>query len=204
MERLLRPLFVPFLVKHDAFGPNQFAYMEGRGARDALAFMVLKWISSLVKQRKVAVYCSDVAGAFDRVNKERLLSKLKAKKVHPRLIAVVGSWLRSRSAKVVVGGMASVEFELRDAVFQGTVWGPPLWNAFYEDARRAIQETFYDEIIFADDLNSFRIFLGTVPNDKIMASMKACQTELHMWGKANQVTFEPKKESFHVLSISEP
>jgi hypothetical protein len=42
MERLLRPLFVPFLIKHDGFGPNQFAYMEGRGARDALVLMTLK------------------------------------------------------------------------------------------------------------------------------------------------------------------
>jgi hypothetical protein len=104
----------------------------------------------------------------------------------------------------VVGGKASEEFELTDAVFQGTVWGPPLWNAFYEDARKAIHEVFYEEITFADDLNSYRMFPGTTPNDKIIRSMKACQTELHSWGKANQVTFEPGKESFHILSISEP
>ena len=35
MERLLRSLFLPFLMKHDSFGRKQFAYMEGRGARDA-------------------------------------------------------------------------------------------------------------------------------------------------------------------------
>jgi hypothetical protein len=204
MERLLRPLFVPFLVKHDGFGPNQFAYMEGRGARDAIAFMLLRWIEALVKRRKVAIYCSDVAGAFDRVNKERLLAKLAAKKVHPKVIAVIKSWLRSRKATVVVGGMMSDEFELSDAVFQGTVWGPPLWNTFYEDARRAIQETFFEEIVFADDLNSFRMFPGTTPNDRIIRSMQGCQAELHSWGEANQVSFDPEKESFHILSNTEP
>ena len=32
LERLLRSLFLPFLVMHNGFGPNQFAYMEGRRA----------------------------------------------------------------------------------------------------------------------------------------------------------------------------
>ena len=53
MGGLLRSLFLPFLMKHDGFGPNQFAYMEGRGARDALAHVLLKWIKALVKRSKV-------------------------------------------------------------------------------------------------------------------------------------------------------
>ena len=47
---------------------------------------------------------------------------------------VIALWLRNRRAKVVVGGEASEEFELANMVVQGTVWGPPLWNLFYEDA----------------------------------------------------------------------
>ena len=42
MEKLLRPLLEPFLVNHDGFGHNQFTYMEGRWARDALAFDDIK------------------------------------------------------------------------------------------------------------------------------------------------------------------
>jgi len=43
VERLLKQLYDPFLSSISAFGPNQFAYMLGRGARDALAFLVLTW-----------------------------------------------------------------------------------------------------------------------------------------------------------------
>jgi hypothetical protein len=66
--------------------------------------MVLDWTKALARGRKIAVYCSDVSGAFDRVKIERLIAKLHAKKVHPAMIAVIRSWLRTRKAKVVVGG----------------------------------------------------------------------------------------------------
>ena len=55
MERQLRMLFMPFVLRNDAFGPNQFAYVPERGARDALAYMVLEWITALAKGRKASV-----------------------------------------------------------------------------------------------------------------------------------------------------
>ena len=65
VERVLQKCCTPFLVKTVSFGPNQFAYTGGRGSRDALALLTLQWLQALAKGRKVAVYCSDVAGAFD-------------------------------------------------------------------------------------------------------------------------------------------
>ena len=41
VERLIKSLYLPFIVATCSFGPNQFAYSEGRGARDALAMLVL-------------------------------------------------------------------------------------------------------------------------------------------------------------------
>ena len=32
--------------------------------------------------------------------------------------------------------------------------------------------------------------------------MHQCQFELHKWGKANQVSFEPAKESKHILALN--
>jgi hypothetical protein len=202
MERLLRTLFMPFLLINEVFGPNQFAYIPERGARDAMAHMVLVWISAVAKGRKVAIYCSDVSGAFDRVCLDRLAKKLRAKKIHPILVAVMISWLRTRRAKVVVGGKASEDFKLENMVFQGTVWGPTLWNIFFEDARDAVNEMSFKEVVYADDLNAHREFPGTTKNDIILKSSMRCQEELHAWGKANQVEFDPGKESFHILAGS--
>ena len=142
----------------------------------------MSWLLALNRRKKVAVYCSDVSGAFDRVRAERLLEKLRCKGVHPTMVALTESWLRQRTAHVVVEGQFSDKMVLRNMVFQGTVLGPSLWNLFYEDARRAIHETGCEEIVYADDLNGFK---GV---DSVLTDAKKCQTELHKWGRANQVS----------------
>ena len=89
-------------------------------------------------------------------------------------------------------------------VFQGTVTGPILWNLFFEDARHAINECLFEEVVFADDLNAYRVFPSSMNNSNIKKSLDGCQLELHKWGAANQVVFDSTKESKHVLSLSEP
>ena len=37
-----------------------------------------------------------------------------------------------------------------------------------------------------------------------MTEAKNCQTELHKWCKANQVSFDPAKESVHIMSHAQP
>ena len=51
MERLLRTRFMPFLLKSVAYGPNQFAYTPERGARDALALLLLVWIKEIANKK---------------------------------------------------------------------------------------------------------------------------------------------------------
>ena len=79
MERMLGSFFMPFLAETGAFGPNQFAYTAKRSCKELLALNVLDWLWRFHCGRKVALYCSDVSGAFDRVHAERLLQKLQRK-----------------------------------------------------------------------------------------------------------------------------
>ena len=190
------PMF-PGSVNH-----NQFAYQRGRGARDALLLLVLAWISSLQNGKKVAVYCSDVSGAFDKVSAARLAEKLRSLGLHEQLVQLVKSWQRSRRAEVVVGGERSTEAALSNMVYQGTVLGPVLWNAFFADAAEAVRIADFNEVVFADDLNAFREFDRCTPTAHVESCLNLCQSTLHDWGKANQVSFDAAKESMHVIARS--
>ena len=77
--------------------------MLERGARDALAHLVLSWISAFGLKRKIGVYCSDVSGAFDKVKARRLVQKLNAKEVSGNVLRVMESWLQQREVFVIVG-----------------------------------------------------------------------------------------------------
>ena len=204
VERLLSATFVPHLCQHSRFGPNQFAYQKQKGARDAIAYLTLSWLQALSKRKKVGVYCSDVAGAFDRVCSRRMIAKLRAAGLCNEIVTLISSWLRCRNAKVVVEGTHSEEIQLENMVFQGTVWGCILWNVFYEDSRRAITETGHNEIIYADDLNAWKVYQQDESNDDILSEARECQQNLHQWGGTNRVSFDPLKESMHVLSFTDP
>ena len=139
----------------------------------------------LARSRKKAVYCSDGSRAFDRVSSERLIAKPRARKVRPEIVAVISSWLRQRTAHVGVGGRRSREVPRQDMVYQGSVLGPPLWNVFYEDPRRAVYEWFFEEIVYADDFNSYRLFNAAAPTQKMSGCIRNCHYDLHAWGRVN-------------------
>ena len=156
------------MTSADCTGANQFAYKLERGARDALAFLTLTWLNGFCRKVKFVLYCSDVSGAFDRVRLERLLAKLRAKGVPERWVQLFASWLRARTARVAVNGKFSEVLVLTNMVFQGTVWGPTLWNVFYEDAVLPVKGCGFTEVVFADDLNAFAEVPAATPNDEAL------------------------------------
>ena len=89
-------------------------------------------------------------------------------------------------------------------VYQGTVLGPLLWLVFFADASKAIIEAKFNEIIFANDLSAYKCYLEGVRNSTLLKHADKCQENLHKWGKANQVEFEPKKEIISILSRDSP
>ena len=147
----------------------------------------------------VALYCSDVSGAFDRVSETRLGDKLRRLALHPKILRLLLSWLEPRSSVVVVDGESAQRRVLTNSVYQGTLWGPPLWNIHYSDSAVAVRNRGFLEVIFADDLNCSKVFDTTTSERKVREDLEKCQEELHKWGGANQVLFDAGKESFHCI-----
>ena len=135
LERVLGLSFLSFLHCTLAFGPHRFAYLPGRGARDVTAYLLMIWIIGFDALRKFGPRCSHVPGAVDKVSRQKLIRKLSAKGLHDTVLDLLQSWPRPCAAHVVVDGATSDAMTLEDMVFQGTVWGPPLWNVFSKTPR---------------------------------------------------------------------
>ena len=204
VERVLGEGFLGFLECSGAFGENQFAYRKKRGYKDLLALNVMAWLWALHQGGKVGVYCSDVSGAFDKVELERLVAKLHNKGLRGDFLRLLASWLGERTAQVVVAGEASTQTTLRNQVFQGTTWGPPLWNCYYEDSRNAVAQAGFTDSTFADDLNCYRVYTAGTRNEAVLEDLEDCQLQVHRWGATNRVGFGASKESLHVLHRSGP
>ena len=127
-------------------------------------------------------------------DRETLVRKLCSSGLSPCFVRVLESWLDDRVAEVVVGGQAAAPAPLRNSVYQGTVWGPPLWNLHYESARHSVNKYGFREVAYADDKNMSKAFAASTPTTAIHDDMRRCQRSLHEWGKGNAVMFDPRKE----------
>lgn len=142
-----------------------------------------------------------MTSAFDRVSFSKLMAKLRKSVIHEDLADVIADWLIGRKGKVIIEGVSSNDFDFKNMTFQGTVWGPALWNRFFSDAPLAMRKCAFKEIIFADDLNAYREFANGISTEVILGQLNRCQTELHQWGFANSVSFDAKKQVFMFLVI---
>jgi hypothetical protein len=199
VERVIGSVLVPFLQRVSGFGDNQWAYQIGRSSNDLLALLATTWLSAFESHGKIGAFLSDISGAFDRVPTARLIRKLIRSGVGAKMAAFLADYLAPRIAGVAVNGVMSDLSVLSNMVFQGTVLGPPLWNVFFADVADAVRISGSSESVFADDLNAFRVFDTTVPNADVKEAMSDCQQEVHAWGSANGVAFDPSKEAFMVI-----
>ena len=90
VERFLNP-WLSHRLEQFAFGEAQFAYRKKHGARDAILYYALSWISGLNRGFNIGMYCSDVQGAFDKVDAKLLIYKLASFNFESCILAVVNS-----------------------------------------------------------------------------------------------------------------
>ena len=95
----------------------------------------------------------DFSKAFDKVPHQRLLHKLRFYGVTGSTVALIESFLSSRSQRVVVDGATSTQCPVISGVPQGTVLGPLLFLMFINDIADAIQSPIR---LFADDCLLYR------------------------------------------------
>ena len=190
---------------------SQFAFRKGHaiGTKDQLAVEFLKWIQALNERKKVGLYLSDVSGAFDHVEMKKLLNKLEARGVRGVAWRLFRSYLTNRRMVVVVGGFSSISLAIANYVFQGGVFGPILWNIFFQDIQIPIVISFCEDFQFADDVTVSRVFpikFGAVGSDNgsnsILSELKMCQDNCHKWAAENQIVFDKSKEFFMILASS--
>jgi hypothetical protein len=149
------------------------------------------------------VYLSDISGAFDKVETDRLLAKLTATGINSTFLQLLRDYLSVREAYVLVNGEKSCKFELANTVFQGTVLGPSLWNIFFKDVTTIPALLNARVAQFADDLTVTKEFPPHTPNAYIMETLRTYHVGAHEWGKMNRVEFDPGKEAFAVIHHKE-
>ena len=197
IERMIGQTLVPFL-ETKGFGDAQWAFRKKSSARDLITICLAKWTLLACNGFKIGVYLSEISGAFDKVSSRLLLGKLAQIGLPDTFLDFLHSYLLPREGFVTVENALSDAMCLCDMVFQGTVLGPPLWNAFFSDVATKVPVGNQVVNLFADDLSGTTCCVASVFNDVLMDELHELQHRTHVWGLNNQVTFDSAKEYFKI------
>ena len=97
----------------------------------SLALTIQTIIAHALDEDNIAIMASlDLSSAFDMVNIDLLLRRMKIIGLPPDLVELVSIWLRNRSYYVCVNGVNSTLYDLLLGTVQGSVLGPVLYAIF--------------------------------------------------------------------------
>ena len=138
----------------------------------------------------------DFAKAFDSVNHDLILLKLKSKfGIDGRLLKFITDYLRDRQQQVLISGKFSSMKNARSGVPQGSILGPLLFIIFIDDIAGGISPGTHLSL-YADDTKIWR----QIFSDTDILRLQKDIDYLHDWSLSNKMRFHPDK--CKVLSVT--
>ena len=175
----------------DLTGTNQHGFKPGRSTVTACQQLQSRISRSMDQGEYVAMGSLDLTAAFDVVNIELLIKRLRIKGLPEDFVCLVEEWLANRLAYVEVADKCSPYFEVKVGTCQGSCMGPVLFGMFISPLLE--QE---DLVAYADDT------YGQQHGKDKKVVVKQLQEQLNKlmkWFKASGLKINEDKTEFIVF-----
>ena len=147
-EAIDRQEIVQHIERYELLSVSQHGFWSGRSCVTNLIEFQDKLTKWLDEGRPFDVFWLDFAKAFDKVDHQRLVVKVKSFGIDGNLLGWIQDWLRGRRQRVVVEGCHSEWVEVLSSVVQGSVLGTLLFIIFIndiDDGARILCRKFADD-----------------------------------------------------------
>ena len=175
---------------------NQHGFLPQKSCTTQMVDYIDSLLLSINDNIRTDVIYFDFAKAFDTVNHDIILKKLKLEfGIDGTLLKFIMNYLKDRKQRVVIGGSQSGLKNVRSGVPQGSILGPLFFILFINDMSECVSEGT-DIALYADDTKMWRKIVSWSDHEILQRDIDA----LHSWAQRNKMKFHPNK--CKVLSIS--
>ena len=175
------------IIENGYLPGNQYGFRPKHSCSD-LAYTIIGTAMESNNQRQpLYLLQTDIAAAFDRVDRNLLLKRLSETGMDNHTYKLLKSYLTNRTFKVRINGQQSRDHQMNTGVVQGSGLGPAMWNIFFSGIFDATEP---HGVGFADDLNIVATNPQLIQQAKEQA-MTYCQN--------NRITMEPAKETLTIF-----
>ena len=201
-ERAMHTRVYDFLESSNVFYNLQFGFRKKYSTNHALLSIVENIKQSLDNKTFACGVFIDLEKAFDTVNHNIILDKLKYYGIRGPAHQWFSSYLSSRKQKVNVEGVSSNFLDITCGVPQGSILGPLLFLLYINDMNKSVKHSCVYH--FADDTNL--LYKNKDPK-KLRKNINSDLKDIFTWLCANRlslnvsktefIVFKPPKKSLH-------
>ena len=149
LEKHVARSFMDYLVKNGLLYDQQSAFRQGHSTESALIKLTDQILFDLDQDKVTGVVSVDFKKAFDLVDHQLLLTKLRLYRLGDSTLSWFQSYITDRHQFVTIHGERSDSLQIKQGVPQGSVLGPILFLLFVNDIPLHLSSSSAD--IFADD-----------------------------------------------------
>ena len=187
MERIVQDeLYAKVLHLND---PRQHGFLPSKSCATNLIGLIDDVAQTLHKNTDTDIIYFDFAKAFDTVNHDIILYKLKTRfKIDGRLLNYLEDYLKHRKQRVVLDNTTSSTLDVHSGVPQGSILGPLLFILFIDDIYEQLDpETRIS--LYADDTKIWKPIISERDCEKLQLDID----RLHDWCVQNKMKFNEDK-----------
>ena len=192
MERLIYDQFMEYINFNGILSELQFGFQKNKSTEHAISSIVSNITDAHTKKQSSYCIFLDFAKAFDTVNHDILIEKLKHYGVTGSTLDLFKSYLTNRSQVVEVNGKLSDKGIIKHGVPQGSILGPLLFLLYINDISHSSEILKF--FLFADDTT---VFYSADPSDNnTEATINRELEKVSSWLSANKLSLNVKKSNF--------
>lgn len=201
LERIMYNRIYKHLTSNKLLYRKQLGFQKNCSTEHAIMQFTRDILESFEKGEYTLGVFIDLSKAFDTVDHEILLKKLKYYGVKGINLNWLKSYLSNRKQYVHSDGVLKQLLNIKCGVPQGSILGPLLFLIYVNDFYKA--SNLLNEIMFADDTN---LFLTHKNLNILFNSMNTELQEISSWFKSNKLSLNIDKTKwtiFHPTSKKE-